>query len=188
MTPGRQGYLILILLLVSVATWWANRFSEPEPPPQPGDAHRPDYQVDGLTVTAMGPDGTPGRHLTTDQMRHYPDDDTTELDRPHLVVYAKDGPPWNIRSEQGWVGPDGERMLLEGQVRVDREGGPGSEPVHLATDRLRVQPKAEYAETDQPVRITSAANWIEAVGLQAWFGEPVRIKLLSNVRGRYEVQ
>ena len=188
MMPGRQRYVILILGLVSAATWWVNRQSEPEPTPRPGDAHRPDYQVDGLTATAMAPDGTPGRRLTTDQMRHYPDDDTTELDQPHLVVYAKSGPPWNIRSERGWVGPDGERVLLQGQVRVDREGAPGAEPVHLITDQLRVQPKAEYAETDQPVRITSAESWVDAVGLQAWFGDPVRIKLLSNVRGRYEVQ
>jgi lipopolysaccharide export system protein LptC len=59
--------------------------------------------------------------------------------------------------------------------------------MHLVTRDLRVQRKAEYAETDQPVSANSGTSQVEAVGMQAWLGEPMRIKLLSRVRGRYEV-
>ena len=77
-------------------------------------------------------------------------------------------------------------MLLLGEVQIDREEAEDVRPVHLVTRDLRVQPKDEYAETDQPVRAESGASWVESTGLQAWLREPVRIKLLADVRGYYE--
>ncbi len=187
MLNGRQRYLISLLAAAVLAAWWINRQTESDRPPTPGVAHRPDYQVDALTVITMSPEGLPDRRLTALQMRHYPDDDSTELDQPLLRLYRPSGAEWTIESPRGWVGPEGDLVLLQDAVSVRREPAPGIEPLQLVTTELRVQPRAEYAETDRAVRITSGASWVEAVGLQAWFGEPGRLKLLSNVRGRYEV-
>jgi lipopolysaccharide export system protein LptC len=107
---------------------------------------------------------------------------------PELLVFEGDLPPWRIRSERGWVSPDGELVLLLGEVHIDREEGPTTQPVHLVTRDLRVQPKDEYAETDQPVRSESGPHWVESRGLQAWLRAPVRIKLLAEVRAYYQVR
>ena len=183
----RTVFLTVLLLLAGALTWWLKR--ETEPPaagPVPGP-HRPDFTVDDFTITTMDLSGAPARRLTAREMRHYPDDDSTELDLPRLTLFNQDAPPWLIRSERGWVSPDGELVLLLGRVFIDRDGTEEEAPMHLVTRDLRVQRQAEYAETDQPVSANSGSSQVQAVGMQAWLGEPMRIKLLSRVRGRYEV-
>jgi lipopolysaccharide export system protein LptC len=184
----KQTLLLTVVLLVAGAlTWWLKQ--ETEPPasgPAPGP-HRADFTVDNFTITTMDLSGAPARRLTAQEMRHYPDDDSTELDLPRLTLFNQQAPPWLIRSERGWVSPDGELVLLLGQVFIDRDGKAEVAPMHLVTRDLRVQRKLEYAETDQPVSATSGSSEVKAVGMQAWLGEPMRIKLLSKVRGRYEV-
>ena len=54
--------------------------------------------------------GRPARSLSARELRHYPNDDSSEVDLPVLVIYTADGPPWTIRSETGWVSGDGERL------------------------------------------------------------------------------
>ncbi len=185
MPLSREHILVPILVATCFGTWWVARESAPPPQPRSVDTHRPDYQIDGLRATTLSPSGSPNRRLTAQQMRHYPDDNTSELDHPHLVIIAEDGSRWEIRSEQGRVTPDAEWVRLRGSVRVERVRAPGVEPVELLTEELRLQRETQYAETDQPVRIASVGNWVEAVGLQAWLGEPARIKLLSKVRSYY---
>jgi lipopolysaccharide export system protein LptC len=72
-------------------------------------------------------------------------------------------------------------------VTITRAEGPDSLPVQILTRDLRIQPDAKYAETDRHVEIFRQDDWMEADGAQVWFAEPGRIKFLSNVRGRYEV-
>ena len=93
---------------------------------------------------------------------------------------------WRVRSERGWISSDGALILLQGEVHIERDAREGAHAMHMVTRDLRVQPKDEYAETDNPVQVRSGASWLESTGLQAWLREPVRIKLLADVRGHYE--
>ncbi len=149
--------------------------------------HTPDYYVEDFSITTMGVDGKLERTLSAERMLHYPDDDSTELTRPHLVIYEEGAPPWKIKSERGWVSGDGQLVLLNGAVEIDRAAAPGIRPVHIDTHNLRVRPKENYAETDEKVKIRSLGDVQRSVGMQAWLGEPIRIKFLSKVRGHYEI-
>lgn len=162
--------------------------SKEEDSQQGSTEHTPDYYVDDFTVSEMGPDGKPKRKLTAEKMLHYPDDDSTELTRPYMVLYEDDTPPWNIRSETGWVSGDGKLILLIGEVYIDRVAAPGVRPLQIKTRDLRVRPEENYAETDNHVRIRSENSEQTSVGMQAWLNKPVRMKFLSNVRGRYEIK
>jgi len=183
----RDVWILILLVLSAGASWWlANRLHHRELAAIT-DAHSPDYWVEGLTFTTMGPDGRPSRRLGAERMVHYADDDSTELSRPRLSVFEGEGPPWKIRSETGWVSSDGELILLQGEVRMERSEAEGVRPVDILTRDLRIQPKQGFAETDRAVSARSLADWVRAEGMQVWFNGPVRIKLLSNVRGQYEV-
>jgi lipopolysaccharide export system protein LptC len=185
----RQRVLALVLTLIGGAAWWQQFGQTPEATPTVVRERLPDYRVDGLTATAMDAAGRPARRLTADAMRHYPDDDSSELDRPVLILYRSDGPPWDIRSETGWVSGDGERVLLHGQVVVDREGSGEARPVHLTTSELLVRPRQEYAETSMPVKLTSGEDWLTSTGMQAWYGESaMRARFLGRAHGRFAVQ
>lgn len=68
---------------------------------------------------------------------------------------------------------------------IEREAGTTTRPMRIVTSELRVQPSEDYAETDEKVRVESDADWLDAVGLQAWLRPPSRLKFLSQVKGYY---
>ena len=73
-------------------------------------------------------------------------------------------------------------------MTIDREAGEDARPLHVVTRELRVHPKENYAETDQPLVAHSLGDRVTSVGLQAWFNEPIRLKFLSRVRGYHEIK
>jgi lipopolysaccharide export system protein LptC len=189
----RQRVLALLLALIGGAAWWQYSVRAPEALPARTRERLPDYTVEHFNATEMDLTGRPARRLTAEMMRHYPDDDSAELDLPVLILHRPDGRPWDIRSETGWVSGDGELVLLHGQVRADREGGGegGGEarPIHLKTSELLVRPRQEYAETAMPVDVASGEDWLRSTGMQVWFAETaLRARFLGRARGRFAVQ
>jgi len=176
-----------ILLSLVLGSGWLNRTTEKKPVYQP-EPHSPDYYLNHFTATTMGENGKPDKSLSADKMVHFPDDDTTELSQPRMTIHDDDSPPWKVRSETGWVSGDKELVLLQGKVNIDRQAAPGVRPFHIITSDLRVQPKNNYAETDADAYTKSRDDWVESTGMQVWFTRPIRVKLLANVRGRYEVE
>jgi lipopolysaccharide export system protein LptC len=188
LTP-RQRVLALVLTLVGGAAWWQQSRQVPETPQAPPGARVPDYTLERFTATTMGPDGRPARSLSAQELRHYPDDESSELDLPVLVLNRPDGLPWAIRSETGWISGDREQVWLHGPVFADREGRGEARPIHLKTSELMVRPRESYAETAMPVEITSDEDWLTSTGMQAWFAETVmRAHFLGRPRGRFAVQ
>jgi lipopolysaccharide export system protein LptC len=189
MMLNRRNWVVgLSTLALALGTWWLRqgtvedrRGRTPLPP------HTPDYWVEQLDTWETDPAGHPRRRLIAERLEHFPDDQSTLLDRPQLLLLEPGRPPWRLRAERGWVSPDGDLVLLQGEVHIDREAADDTLPIHLVTRDLRVQPEDEYAETEQAVRATSGPHRLDSTGLQAWLRPPVRIKLLANVRGHYEV-
>jgi lipopolysaccharide export system protein LptC len=185
----RQRLLALILAGIGGVAWWYQAQQGPEAPPLAPRQRLPDYRVEGFSATTMDAAGRPARSLSAPELRHFADDDSSEIDQPVLVVYTADGPPWNIRSETGWASGDGELLRLHGEVMADREGNDKVRPMHLRTSELLVRPRQDYAETAMPVRIDSNDDWLTSTGMQAWFGEDdLRARFLGRARGRFAVQ
>lgn len=188
MTAAHRNLLAALLLsLITLGSWWVARQAESRIPYRPLP-HSPDYYLDRFTAVTTGSDGRPERQLSARRMVHFPDDDSTELTAPRMTFFEPGRPPWQIRAERGWLSGDRQLIRLQGEVNIDREGGKDARPMHVTTRDLRIHPEQEFAETTAEVYARSDRNWIRATGLQAWFTGPVRIKLLSNVRGRYEVE
>lgn len=183
----RALFIGLFLTLLAIGTGWLNLTHREDPPRVSRAPHLPDFWVEGFNALTMDAEGRPARRLTASLMRHFEDDGTTELTAPVLLVYEPGLPPWHIRSERGWMSGDGNLLLLQGEVLIDREASERSRPVHLVTRDLRVQPREDYAETDQAVHAESGPHWVTSQGLEAWLRAPVRIKLLAQVRGHYAV-
>lgn len=187
MNRSRRSLLLgTLLVLLAVGSLWLNLTTTDDLPRGTRRPHTPDYWVEGTNALLTDKEGRPVQRLQAPLLHHYPDDQSTEIQEPLLLIYEPDLPPWHVHSERGWISPDGELVLLQGEVVIDREPSARNQPLHLITRDLRVQPKEEYAETDQPVRAESGANWVEAHGLRAWLRSPVRIKLLADVKAYYE--
>jgi len=177
----------VVLLATAALSWW---LLQQERPPVSEQVERRgpreiDYYITGVDVTRMTAEGRPAHRLRAQTLRHFTDDDTTELQQPHLTVYQADAPPWEIDAAQALLSTDGSLVLLSGEVLIERAGGQANRPMRIATRDLRVQPQQDYAETDEKVRVESEADWLDATGMQAWLRPPSRLKFLSQVKGYY---
>lgn len=181
-------YIVVFLVLAAVASlsgWFLKRL-DTESPKRAEDALRlPDYYVENFTATTLGRSGFPTRRLDAAYMAHYPETDTHELTDPYMVFFAERATPWHVRSERGWVSPDGEEMLLLGKVHIWRNDESGDRQIDIRTEDLRVLPRTEYGETNKRVIITTPSSESRGLGMRAWMGKS-RLELLSQVRTVYE--
>lgn len=187
MTRGFTAWFpILLLAMLAAVTVWLDQQVQPVEPGRSGKArHDPDFVVENFSATRVGLDGAPRYTLSARRMTHYPDDDTTELDAPRLVSFQ--GPRVNMTatSKTALLSSNGENAYLSDDVRLVRVAYADKSELTMRTTWLHVIPDDNIAKTDKPVQIQDANTLITSVGLE--FNNETRIlKLLSNVRGRYE--
>ena len=163
----QQALPLLILILLVGLTMWLERATRVDDRPSSGKLrHDPDVIVDNFTVRRFDPSGQVQHTLTAQQLRHYPDDDTTELDQP-LLLYRGKQSPTRISADRAQLLKDGKEAILRDNVRVLREASPGRAEMTLATTLLYVYPEEEIARTDQPVRMTQGKSVATGVGMVA---------------------
>ncbi len=178
--------LTVFLLVVLVLSWFLTTDDKKTGHQETDKApHIPGYFVRNLSMTSMGADGLPERHIESSNVVQYQDDQTTEMEAPKYNFYRPGQPPWDVQAEQGWLSADGELALLSGRVTIIRPASETTVPFKMVTSDLRIQPENNYLETDNAVTATSGKDQIDAIGMQAWMGQPSRIKFLSDVRSIY---
>ena len=182
----RQLLLAVVFVLLGLlGLWFARPSQKSASPPGLQDGRRPDYVVDGLRALELDIHGRPARRLRAEQLRHYPDDDSSELDQPRLRLYGDQAPPWNIRSDSGWISAGTERIVLSGEVRAQRAAAPEQEAIAFATSWIEVFPDDERAETDRFIELDRGADRMTAIdGMRFWYSEPMRGEFFGRVRSR----
>jgi lipopolysaccharide export system protein LptC len=183
----RQALLALALAALGLGAWWWRDAQLPDETPSRPRERRPDYIVEQLEATQMDETGRVHRLLQADNLRHYPNNAGSDLADPRLTIFTEPGAPWVTNADRGWISEQSDELRLRGNVVISREGSPSNRPIRIETERLRVRPDEEYAETDDPVRLSSEADWIESIGVRAWLGEPVRIELPGRSRALYHI-
>ena len=186
MTFGQYKiYFVLFFLVVS--SWFlADLFEPKEAVKVKVKDHTPDYFSRSYFKKEMGVDGLLKNELLADKMIHYSDDKTTHLDNPVMTLYSSKGiPPWVIKAESAIVEADKDHIQLMGKVFVSREGTKTLRPFQLNTSELRVKLSTSYAKTKQWAEVIDAKNRTQGTGMHMTFREPVKIKFLSRVKGRY---
>ncbi|QQO56326.1 MAG: LPS export ABC transporter periplasmic protein LptC [Thiohalocapsa sp. PB-PSB1] len=183
---SRELIIGVLLGLVGLLAWWYSTQLVLEPEAISAGKRKPDYVVEDLVGVTMDEQGRPDRTLQTPQLRHFPDDDSIELDEPHLQIFNDTAPPWHIRSERGWVSADGEELLMQGRVRAERKSTADLEPMTLMTSEMLLLPDMDYAETDRYTELDRGEDWAGANdGMQIWFAEPMRMRMFGRTRIRF---
>jgi lipopolysaccharide export system protein LptC len=148
-------------------------------------SHTPDFYMQTYNALVMDERGLPSHRVISPRLTHYADDETTELEQPDVTVYRDIGAPWQIKSERGWVAADNKLVLMSGNVRMDRLKTADNPPMQLRTERLRVMPDDDYAETDKPVSMKTDRQEVHANGMRAYMAKN-QIQLLGEVSSHYD--
>jgi lipopolysaccharide export system protein LptC len=178
---------IATLLLGVFSFWLWQDLDQEEVTARLAAPHERDYYIEDMTRTTTGVAGELKNILRADLVEHFPDDDSTELASPHLEIYNGQVQPWHVIAERGWVSSGNDVVLLHGEVEIWRLGKEGQRVYQVITSELRVLPKEQYAETDNPTTIIGPSTVTHAIGMRANFAHD-RLELLDRVRSRHEVK
>jgi lipopolysaccharide export system protein LptC len=179
--------LLIALLLIAIGYWNIRPESfMQEAPPALGEESPIDFYVINSRTVQYQPDGTRNYELTAEKVEHIKASDVSVLTQPNLRSYRGTELPWQVTSDRGEVGPQGEEVELIDNVRIERTDAKGRATV-VTSSRMTVLPEKDYAETRQPVRIVAANGVTTATGMKAYLDEG-RMLLLSNVRGQHELR
>ncbi|MBV1874532.1 MAG: LPS export ABC transporter periplasmic protein LptC [Gammaproteobacteria bacterium] len=150
----------------------------------PSQTETPDTVITQLLSTTFDIDGQLKYTLSSPRLTLYPADDITHIDSPHVTLYQRDKPPWEIKSNQGTLKTN-DLLLLLGDVQVKGQTGSEKAPLTMSTESLDLHTNEKYAETSEFVSIQTPRNSISALGMKANFLNST-IALLSQVKGKHE--
>lgn len=186
---GRSAiwFLLAVLGLLAVLTLWVEQAVQPPAPRADGSSrHDPDYKLTNFSTLKTDADGNLRNRLEAAEMLHYPDDDSTELIRPRLVMYGTDKPSISFEGDRGRITSDGKEVFIMGNVKVVRAPTGQKGELTLLTDYLHIIPDDEIAKTDRPVTITQAPKTVIRGTGMLYNKKRQTLELYKAVRVHYE--
>lgn len=176
---------IVLALVLALLTWWLNDLARlPRYDDNRGFTHEPDAIVDQFRVLSFDRQGQPSSQLIAQHMRHFMDDDTTELIEPRLDFYDALRPA-RMEAHRGVIGSSGDNVYFLNQVHVQQAAVAPNPAFTLDTEFLHVIPEARVMRTDRAVILRQGRSVVLAGGL--YMDDNQHLLLLSGgVKGTYE--
>jgi len=184
---SRARYWLPLLPLLGLLgfTYWLNQLARTEEgKPESGKRHDPDAIVENFSAIKLNEQGAPQFILAAKKMIHYPDDDSTTLEAPHLTSLSAVRQAIHATARRGIVSSKGNEVFLHEDVEVLREAGALQNELRIHTEYLHFIPDRELANTDRAVTILEAHNTVQATGMEM-DNRARTLKLLAGVKSEY---
>ena len=154
-------YLPVILMgLLAMGSYWLLRAT---PAPLAPDVEKPpthdaDYFMRRFKVQSFEVDGKLRSELAGQEIRHYPDNDTLEIDQVRLHSYNKDGQLTVITANTALSNGDGSEVQFFGNAHVVRDAyldasGKQVPRIELRSEFLHAIMDTERITTSKPVEL-----------------------------------
>jgi len=187
MTRGTASRMFPLTLMLALAllTFWLDRAVRDEQVHPSLRRHDPDFIITNFKVTQYDRDGRVASTLTAREMRHYPDDDTTEVDAPVVVQTKPDTPRTTLSADRGSLSQDGVDVFLRDNVLVVRDASDANPEQRITTSFLHIVRGRSLIRTDQDVRIFQPDKELSGRGMEH-NTETGEMLLRERVRGRFD--
>lgn len=178
---------LMLLALLTALTFWIDRSVQPSQMKRDGSTrHDADYIVNNFTSSRADLFGNPRYSLAGVEMRHFPDDDSTELVHPEFVLYSLKKPTTKIRADRGKISSNGDNVYFMDNVKVVRAATATKGELTLVTDYLHIMPHQDFVETERPVTILQAPHTVmHATGME-FYKKLGILNLKNHVKVHYE--
>jgi len=181
---NRIRLIIAALILIPILLYWGYSGTPQEASNDITQlTGRIDYYVDNAHTREWDEAGMLKRTITATKIEHDPQAEVNYLTYPKSISFRSDRSQVQITSEKGVALDDNSRTDLAGNVIV-HDNPTSASSVKLVTERLSIYPKDDFAETDQPVTISSASGNLKGTGMDLHLEKQV-LNLHSNVKGIY---
>jgi len=155
--------LLLVGLLAGMSFWLEMTSRTPATANDGKSRHDPDYIIKQFEVRRFDQQGNLQHTIVAEQMRHYPDDDSTVVTIPRITYHRN--PPTFIAAREAYISSKGEHVTLIDDVRITRSGSGNQPDTVLTTTRLEAWPDDEIAKSNVPVTIAQGQTNVHGSGL-----------------------
>ena len=171
-------------LLVGLTVWLDQLVQPPAARPDASRRHDPDLMVDNFSARKLNESGAVLYTLAARKMVHYPDDDSAHLESIRLEAFEPKQPKMTVTADKGRLEQGGERVWIEGNVVVVREGDAKGEPAKLTTQKVLVLPDEGIARGPVEVTLETQSGRAQAAGFE--LNNKTRVLRLDRVRATYK--
>ena len=181
----QASWIFFILIALGGSGWY---FSDATPKPKldaQALATTTDGVFIGLSVRQFNSQGQLASYMTTPSLRHIPNENTSFIDKPHIVISQSDKPAWEIDAQFAKSVHGNNKITFSNNVIVQQHAGEHSIGSTIKTDEITYLPKEQVAQTAHEITFEQPGNIVHAKGMKAYLGQK-RIQLLSHARGVYE--
>ena len=187
LTRSNLFFPLVLSIFMAVITFWINLTVEQQGPKIDGsNRHDPDYTMNNFVTTQTDITGKLRYVLAATEMLHYPDDDSTVLQRPRYTQFATNKPYTQIEALRGYVSSDGEEIELVDNVKVVRQAFEGKGEMQVLTEKLVILPNQELATTNSAVLIKQAPKTVIRAKGMVFDKKNQTVKLFNRVKVHYE--
>ncbi|MFA5520692.1 MAG: LPS export ABC transporter periplasmic protein LptC [Castellaniella sp.] len=166
----RGPTLIAVTLLMALVagTWWAADYVQRAVPIDPPArlTHEPDSWAGRFVMIRTGPDGVAINRLEGLAMRHYPDDDSYEVDHARATGQHADAPVTISRADHATMDAEGTRIVMQGNARVHRLPDLERAELDVQSERLVLYPDEDVVETDLPATVVNGPHVMYGIGMR----------------------
>lgn len=178
---------MVLLSLLAALTFWINVTVQPTTSRiDSSSRHDPDYIVSNFVTTQTDANGDLRYKLAATEMKHFPDNDTTNLLNPRYTQFAVNKPYTQVEGVRGYVSSNGEVVEIVDKVLVTRQAFADKGEMTLETDYLNIRPNDELVQTTSPVVIRQAPKTVIYATGMIYDKKQQTVTLLNKVRAHYE--
>lgn len=187
LTRSAIFFPLVLAIFLAIITFWINVTVEQQGPKIDGsNRHDPDYTMNNFVNTQTDITGKLRYVLAAAEMVHYPDDDSTVLQRPKFTQYSANKPYTQIEGLRAYVSSNGEEIELVDNIKVVRQAFEGKGEMQLFTEKLIILPNQDIVKTNSPVIIKQLPKTlIRATGM-VFDKKNQTITLNKRVKAHYE--
>lgn len=159
---------VLLMGLLALGTWWLVKntpLPEAEQAPLP-PRHEPDYTMQRFTVQRFAADGRLNVQVEGDELRHFPDNDTLEIENPRIRAIGPDGRVTLASARRALSNADGSEVQLFGAAQVQREAAAGQAAIEFRSEFLHAFFATERVRSHLPVLVKRGTSELRAGGLE----------------------
>lgn len=176
--------LSLLFIIAIALSGWSIMITNKSLPTTTKDLNQPDAYMEDAIATIMNKEGKPTLKIEAPNMVHYPENDITYIEHPHVTVFRQSPEPWYINSDSAKSIHGLDQITFSDNVVIHHSTDIDNPNTTMQTDSLTVLPNQQQAKTDTPILITQPNTIVHAVGMLADLNNGT-IKLLSQAKGEF---
>ena len=183
---------MLLMAVLTLGTYWMVQMNEPNLDTEKQKRHVPDYIMDGIVVTTLGPEGNTKFRVVGQKLVHYEDDASSEIDWPIARRFHETKPAITVKSDKGFLDGDMTVLDLVGNASLTRPAQAasatqaGSARLFMSSSKFTVLMNEDIVKTNRPVNLEQGLSIMTSQEGAIFDNVHQKLTMIGQVKWRIE--